>query len=238
MLRRAPGFAGFLSRNGRKVRFFRVRHSLALLRRFLGAALLGLVALTTGIPGAAISPVDAQYGGISALFVSTSPDRPGFADFSGIGCNGGEEVVLYWPGLAPTSQDPAASQSVPGRILAVTQSVASDDPLLNGTFTFPNVRLPDVPPGVYEVHTRCGDLDMRVLIQVSDDGVVTIDPDPNVPIINETPPNDPNNPGATPGTTGQLPLTGSEPNRIVSLGAGFIAAGIVVMALSRRHRRA
>lgn len=180
-----------------------------------------------------IDPAGAQYGGISALFVSTSPDRPGFADFSGIGCDGDHEVVLYWPGLQPTAQDPAATQSVPGRILAVTRSVLSDDPLLNGTFTFPNVRLPtDVEPGVYEVHARCGDLDLRVLIQISDDGVITIDPDPLQPVNNETP----TNTTSSSGIDGPLPFTGRDSNRIVSMGAGLVAAGFAILSISRRQR--
>ena len=204
------------------------------MRRFVGVALLVFLALTAGLPGVGIDRAGAQYGGISALFVSTSPDRPGFADFSGIGCDGDHEVVLYWPGLQPTSQDPAATQSVPGRILAVTRSVQSADPLLNGTFTFPNVRLPtDVEPGVYEVHARCGDLDLRVLIQISPDGVVTIDPDPLQPINNETPPN---SPSSTPGINGSLPLTGRDSNRILSMGAGLIAAGLAILSISRRQQ--
>jgi len=172
------------------------------------------------------TPVAAQYGGISGLFVTTSPDRPGFGDFSGLGCPGGHEVVLYFPGLQPTSQDPAADQSVPGRILAVTTSLSSNDPLLNGTFTFPNVRLPDIEPGVYEVHSRCGSLDLRVLIQIHDDGGVTIDPDPTEPINNESPTS----------TNGPLPFTGRESNRIISIGAGLIAAGIAFLALSGRKQ--
>lgn len=195
--------------------------------------LLSFLALTAGLPGLSIDPAGAQYGGISALFVSTSPDRPGFADFSGIGCDGDHEVVLYWPGLQPTAQDPAATQSVPGRILAVTRSVLSDDPLLNGTFTFPNVELPtDVEPGVYEVHARCGDLDLRVLIQISDDGVITIDPDPLQPINNETPTNS----SSTPGIIGPLPFTGRDSNRILAVGAGLIAAGFAILSISRRQR--
>lgn len=175
------------------------------------------------------SPSGAQYGGISGLFVTTSPERPGFADFSGLGCDGGHEVVLYFPGLQPTNQDPTASQSVPGRILAVTTSIQSADPQLNGTFSFPNVRLPtDVEPGVYEVHARCGNLDLRVLIQINTDGEITISPDPTAPINNESPTSN----GGPPGV---LPFTGRSSSRLVSLGAGLVAAGIIVVATSRRH---
>jgi hypothetical protein len=172
---------------------------------------------------------DAQYGGVSGLFVTTSPTNPGFADFSGLGCQGGQEVVLYFPGLQATSGDPSATESVPGRILAVTTAASSPDALLNGTFKFPNVRLPtDVEPGVYEVHARCGDLDLRVVIQIDSDGLITINPDPDTPITNETPDS---------GIPGSLPFTGGDPSRAVSLGAGVIAAGLSFMALSRRQQR-
>ena len=144
---------------------------LGLIRYLSVAVVVALAALTFLAPGAS-----AQYGGISGLFVTTSPDQPGFADFSGLGCSGGSEVVLYFPGLGPTSSDPTASQSVPGRILAVTTAVSSDDPLLNGTFSFPNVRLPDVEPGVYEIHARCGGIDLRVLIQIDGNGIITSTP--------------------------------------------------------------
>ena len=56
-------------------------------------------------------PAGAQYGGVSGLFVVTSPDTPGFADFTGLGCQGGDEVVLYMPGIAPTSTDPTTTKS-------------------------------------------------------------------------------------------------------------------------------
>jgi len=196
-----------------------------LVRRVVG---LLLAALLMGI---AVAPVaNAQYGGISGLYVTTSPDRPGFADFTGLGCNGGEEVILYFPGLAPTSADPQGSQSVPGRILAVTTSITSADALLNGTFSFPNVRLPDVEPGVYEVHSRCGGLDLRVLIQIDIDGRVTLDPGSTTPILNETPTD-----SAIDGAPGTLPFTGRNSDRVVSLSVGLIAAGVALMAASRRH---
>ena len=173
------------------------------------------------------SPAGAQYGGVSGLFVTSSPTRPGVADFSGLGCQGGEEVVLYFPGLQPTNADPAATQTVPGRILAVTTAISSPDALINGTFSFPNVVLPtDVEPGVYEIHARCGTLDLRVLIQINGDGEITIDTDPTAPIINSTGEDD---------IPSSLPLTGSDSNRIVSMGAGLIAAGIAFLALSRRR---
>ncbi len=174
------------------------------------------------------SPVSAQYGGISGLFVTTSPDRPGFADFTGLGCAGGQEVILYWPGLQPLASDPAASQSVPGRILATTTTISSADPLLNGTFSFPNVRLPDVEPGVYEVHARCGPLDLRVLIQIDDSGLILLSPDPAAPIVNETP--------RTGAPSGVLPFTGRDSNRVASLAIGFVAMGLLLVAASRRHQ--
>lgn len=170
----------------------------------------------------------AQYGGVSGLFVTTSPAKPGFADFTGLGCAGGVEVVLYLPGVQPAASDPSATQSVPGRILAVTTSVSSLDALENGTFAFPDVQLPtDLEPGVYEVHSRCGDLDMRVLVQLTSDGVLTIDPDPNAPIVNQTPD----------GIPEALPFTGRNANRTLSFAAGLIAVGISLAAVSRRPSR-
>lgn len=176
------------------------------------------------------TPAAAQYGGISGLFVTTSPDTPGFADFSGLGCAGGVEVVLYFPGLPPTASDPVANQSVPGRIIAVGTSISSPDALLNGTFAFPDVRLPsDVEPGVYEVHSRCGGLDLRVRIQIDSDGAISLQTDPDVPVINPT---------ENPGIPQALPFTGRESNRVASLAIGIVAMGVALLALSRRQSRA
>jgi len=187
------------------------------------SVIVALLCLGAGAPA-----LGAQYGGISGLFVTTSPERPGFADFSGLGCPGGHEVVLYLPGIAPTNQDPSAVQTVPGRILAVTTSVSSPEAQVNGTFTFPNVRLPtDIEPGVYQVHARCGSVDLRVLIQINTSGIITTDPDPTAPIINETP---------SDGTPGALPFTGRDSNRMVSMAAGFVAAGVAILAVSQRQR--
>ena len=188
-----------------------------------------LLAFTTVLTGLAIvaSPLSAQYGGISGLFVTTNPDNPDFADFSGLGCAGGVEVVLYFPGLAPTANDPVATQSVPGRIVAVGTTVASDDPLLDGTFTFPNLRLPDVPAGSYEVHSRCGDLDLTVIIEIDQDGGITVVRDPASP--GQGTPTD----SAPPST---LPITGRNSDRVVALAAGTIGLGFALLAAGRRAR--
>ena len=193
-------------------------------RARLFGALIVLLTVLLILPAQA----GAQYGGVSGLFVTISPGRAGRADFSGLGCLGGEEVVLYFPGLQATSRDPFATQTVPGRILAVTTATSSPDPLINGTFSFPNVRLPtDVEPGVYEVHSRCGSLDLRVLIQIDSQGVITINPDPDAPISNET--------DADGDAPEALPFTGRNASRVVSLGGGLIAAGFSFLALSRRR---
>ncbi len=163
----------------------------------------------------------AQYGGLSGLFVTPS-DEPGVADFDGLGCAGGDEVVLYMPGIDPTPNDPVASQSVPGRILAVTTAVSSDDPLIDGTFEFPSVVLPDLPPGVYEVRARCGSVDMRVLIEIGDNGMVNTNPDPDAEVINPLPPD-------------QLPLTGGDPSRLVSFAGLLLAVGVIFLAAGRRR---
>lgn len=191
-----------------------------LLFRRLIVALLVLLGSTVVAPALA----SAQYGGVSGLFVTTSPTNPGFADFTGLGCEGGVEVVLYLPGIQPTSADPLASQTVPGRILAVTTSASSADPLLDGTFAFPDTELPtDLEPGAYEVHSRCGDLDLRVLIQLSSDGSITVDPDPDTPIKNTIPE--------------ALPFTGQNSSRLVSFAVGLVAAGLALAAYSHRTPR-
>lgn len=201
-------------------------HRVTLGRRFRFALSAILIALLIAPFFAA--PAGAQYGGISGLFVTTSPDRPGFADFTGLGCSGNQEVILYWPGLAPTANDPVGSQAVPGRILAITTSISSPDPLLNGTFSFPNVALPDVEPGVYEVHARCGGLDLRVLIQIDDNGLILLSPDPAAPIINPSP--------TTRNVPSVLPFTGRDSDRVVSLAIGVVAMGAMLIALGRRQQ--
>ncbi len=163
----------------------------------------------------------AQYGGVSGLFVTTSPTRPGMADFTGLGCEGGVEVVLYLPGIQPTSNDPFSTQSVPGRILAVTTSVARPGSLEDGTFAFPDVELPtDLEPGTYRVHSRCGDLDLEVLIHISSDGSITFEPNGEAPAINDIPE--------------ALPFTGRNASRLLSLAAGLVAMGVSLAAYARR----
>jgi hypothetical protein len=184
-----------------------------------------IVALLAILVSTAVSPsfLSAQYGGVSGLFVTTSPTSPGFADFTGLGCAGGVEVVLYLPGIQPTTIDPPASQSVPGRILAVTTSVDSADSLENGIFAFPNVQLPtELGPGTYDVHSRCGNLDLSVLIRLSSDGSLSIDPDPDAPIVN--------------GIPEALPFTGGNSSRLVSFASALVAVGLALAAYSHRTR--
>ncbi len=182
---------------------------------------LSLVAVFSVVVLASMPTAEAQYGGVSGLFVTTSPTNPGFADFTGLGCAGGEEVVLYMPGIVPTSADPAATQSVPGRILAVTTSTASANALEDGTFAFPNIELPtDLDPGTYRVHSRCGDLDLEVFIQIASDGAITLEPDLDAPIQNEIPE--------------ALPFTGRNASRLMSFAAGLLALGVSLAAYSRR----
>jgi len=193
--------------------------------RALALAISIFLALTV-----APSAAGAQYGGVSGLFVTTSPGNPGFADFSGLGCQGGQDVILYFPGLQQRSFDPAGSQTVPGRVLAVTTALSSADALLDGTFSFPNIQLPTgIDAGVYEVRARCGPLDLRVLIQIDANGLITTDPDPDAPITNGSPDGGPN---------GALPFTGRNASRVLSMGAGLIAAGLAFLALERRQRAA
>lgn len=177
-------------------------------------------------------PVAAQYGGITGLLVTTDPNNPGLGDFSGLGCPAGTEVVLYFPGLVPTASDPATTQSVPGRVIAVTTSISSPNGLLDGTFNFPDITLPDdLEPGLYEIHSRCGDLDLSVIVELHTDGSITVEvPAPGGPGSS----GDPNGTGDNP--PGTLPFTGRESSRIIALSAGFIAAGIASLSLSRRRQ--
>ena len=195
-------------------------------RRFLASCGLIAFAFLAPLGGGAAG---AQYGGLSGLFVITSPTDPGVADFNGLGCAGGEEVVLYMPGIAATPSDPVATTAVPGRILAVTTSVASADPLLDGTFVFDDVVLPtDLPAGIYEVHSRCGGLDLFVFVELSPSGIVVIQPtDPDDPILDDV-----QNP------TGALPFTGRSSSRLASLGAMLAGLGVLFVAAGRRRQRA
>jgi len=170
----------------------------------------------------------AQYGGISGLFVITSPTDPGVADFNGLGCAGGEEVALYMPGITPTPSDPPAANAVPGRVLAVTTSVVSADALFDGTFVFDDVILPtDLSAGIYEVHSRCGALDLVVFVELSPSGVVVIQPtDPGDPVLDDV-----RNP------TGSLPFTGRSSNRMASYGALLAGLGVVFLAAGRSRQR-
>lgn len=184
------------------------------LASLLIAACLLIVVATPSVAGA-------QYGGVSGLFVTTSPDTPGMADFTGLGCEGGVEVVLYLPGSQPTSSDPSSGQTVPGRVLEVTTSVDRPGSLENGTFAFPDVELPtDLEAGTYRVLSRCGDLDLEVLIHISSDGSVTFEPNSNAPVLNEIPE--------------ALPFTGRNSSRMVSFAAGLVAMGVSLAAFARR----
>lgn len=187
--------------------------------RHVSRALLGaLFALTLVFA----TPAAAQYGGVSGLFVQPSEDTPGAADYSGLGCNGNEEVVLYLPGLPSAADDPTANTAVPGRIIAVTTSLDGSDPLLEGTFEFLGVFLPtELAAGVYEVHSRCGSLDLRVFVELGLDGTVTTDPDGGSPVLNPT------------DGSGTLPFTGGDPSRVLSLAGGLIAAGIGFLSIGR-----
>ena len=84
-------------------------------------------------------------------------------------------------------------------------------------------------PGVYEVHARCGGLDLRVLIQIDDNGLILLSPDPAAPIENQTTTRN----GAPPGV---LPFTGRDSDRVVSLAIGVVAMGALLVAVSRRQQ--
>lgn len=165
----------------------------------------------------------AQYGGVSGLFVTISPSDPTVADFTGLGCTGGDEVVLYLPGVLATSADPPSSQSVPGRVLAVTTARSSANEVEDGTFAFLGIQLPsDLEPGTYIVGARCGDVDLRVLVRVDALGAIALETDPEAPTNNQIPE--------------ALPFTGRNADRLVSLGAGLVALGFSLGAYARRQR--
>lgn len=174
----------------------------------------------------AAAPAAAQYGGVSGLFVITSPDEPGVADFSGLGCSGGDEVVLYLPGIPPTASDPAAATSVPGRVIAVTTAVSSADPLVDGTFSFRGVRLPtDLEPGFYAFHARCGTLDLLVVLEITAGGDVVVTPQDEIDDVRDQIVNPPST----------LPFTGRESSRLVSLAAALVVAGAGFVVVARRR---
>lgn len=192
--------------------------------------LRAVLAIIAVVLVASAAPASAQYGGVSGLFVTLSPTSPDVADFTGLGCSGGDEVVLYLPTVTPTSADPASVQSVPGRVLAVTTARTSQNDLEDGTFSFPGVILPtDLEPGVYAVHARCGDLDLRVLIEIAADGTISVEPEPDAD--SET------DPAADNPIPEALPFTGRNASRLVSLAAAFVAVGVSLGAYGRRSSR-
>ena len=190
-------------------------------RRLLTALVAVAVFGTLGV-----APAAAQYGGVSGLFVITSPDEPGVADFSGLGCSGGDEVVLYLPGIPPTAADPIATTSVPGRVIAVTTAVSSADPLVDGTFSFRGVRLPtDLEPGFYAFHARCGTLDLLVVLEITAGGDVVVPPQDEIDDVRDQIVNPPST----------LPFTGRESSRLVSLAAALVVAGAGFVVVARRR---
>lgn len=187
------------------------------------APTLGFLAVVVGILlGPLHAPAGAQYGGITGLFLLTSPDDPGRVDFKGLGCAPGQEVVLYLPGLAPAPTDPSAATPVPGRVLAVTTALGGTDPLESGTFIFEDVRLPaDLPAGFYEFHSRCGELDVSVVAEIGTGGDVRIvSPEEYVDRISAIPE--------------AIPFTGRSSSNLVAVAAGLVAAGLVLVGANRR----
>lgn len=178
------------------------------------------VLIVAGLVLGFAAPVMAQYGGISGLFVVTSPDRPGFADFNGIGCQGGEVVTLYLPPV-PASAGGAGVEI----ILGTTTAISNADPLFDGSFLFRDIALPtNLISGFYEVHARCGNLDLVVLVELTDDGQIVITPPgSNDEIINETP--------------GAIAFTGRESSRLLAYAAALIGAGSLLLGTGRLSDR-
>lgn len=194
-------------------------------KRIGGAILVALALMLT-----TAAPAHAQYGGITGLFVSSSIDTPKQADFTGLGCPSGSEVVLYFPDLAATTSDPVANQTVPGRIVAVTTALTDANSLIDGSFSFLGVQFPsNLEAGTYQVNSRCGALDQSVSVSLSVDCEIT----PVSTPFNGVPPALTFVPD---GNGGFLPFTGRESSRIASLGAGLLAAGVAAFSLARRER--
>lgn len=188
--------------------------------QFVRARLLLPVLIVAGLVLGFAAPAVAQYGGISGLFVVTSPDRPGFADFNGIGCQGGDTVTLYLPPV-PASAGGSGDEI----ILGTTTAISNTDPLLDGSFLFRDVVLPtNLIAGFYEVHARCGDLDLVVLVELTDDGQVVITPPGDQDeIINQTP--------------GTIAFTGRESSRLLAYAAAMIGAGSLLLGTGRLSDR-
>lgn len=187
-----------------------------------------LAVLTTGclLLGSFVSPAAAQYGGITGLFLLTSPDDPGRVDFKGLGCEPGDEVVLYLPAIAATPNDPTTSSPLSGRVLAVTSAHGGSDPLESGTYIFEDIRLPpDLEPGIYEFHSRCGDLDVSVVAELgAGGGVRIVTSDEYIDRI-----------GAVPEA---IPFTGRQSNNLVALAAALVTAGLAFIGVNRRSELA
>lgn len=179
---------------------------------------------------ATATPAIAQYGGISGLFVASDGNTSKQADFSGLGCESGAEVVLYLPDIDPSPTDPVANQSVPGRIIAVTTALTDANSLINGSFTFQDAQLPStLDADIYQINSRCGLVDLSVLVRVTEDCEI-------IPIATQTNPDRPDSLAfASDGFGGFLPFTGSSPSRFLSLVAGLIAAGFAAISFGRRE---
>ena len=163
----------------------------------------------------------AQYGGVSGIFVSQNPNNPHNISIEGVGCAGGSEVVIYLPALAATDDDPDALTPVPGRIIAVTAAITSEDPTIDGTFSFDNLDLPaELAPGEYAIHARCGDQDIESLfvipVQVAQTTTTTTAL-------------------ATPNAgVGQLPITGASSQRGAAFAAALMGLGAFFVVFARK----
>lgn len=194
--------------------------------RFCARTLSSLAIAACLLLGLLQVPAAAQYGGITGLFLLTSPDDPGRVDFQGLGCAPDEEVVLYLPGLTPAPSDPVAATTVPGRVLAVTTALGGSDPLESGTFVFEDVRLPTgLAAGVYEFHSRCGVLDVSLVAEIGSGGDLRIvSPDGYVDPIAAIPE--------------AIPFTGRESSNLIAFAAALVAAGIAFLGVNRRSELA
>ena len=180
---------------------------------------LGWFVLLVPVISMLLAPaVAAQYEGVAGLFVSQEPDDPHNISIEGSGCEANSQVVLYLPGIAATNDDPDAAISVPGRVIAVTTALSSDDPTVDGTFSVGNIELPaDLLPNQYAIHARCGDQDLASLFVI-----------PTPAAGSTTTSTVPTNGQA------QLPLTGASSQRGAALAAALMGLGAFFVVAARK----
>jgi LPXTG-motif cell wall-anchored protein len=118
----------------------------------------------------------------------------GTIEVQGSGCARDSEVTIYV-----------------GDVLVGTTRTGVNDG--TGSFDLPGIVLPpEIGPGEYLVHARCGDLDLTTVLLVS-----------AVPVTIAA-------------SSGSLPTTGSDSGWLVKAGFALVAGGGLVVLVTRRRR--